>query len=145
VGGGHLSGIGAVLLDTCAAIWLMNGDPLSPESRAAITAAQTQNMGVFVSPISAWEIGILSARNRIQLAQAPEGWFDNLLALPGVRLAPMPPNILIASNFLPGSPPRDPADRIIAATARTYGHTLVTRNGELTSYANAGHIDLIAC
>lgn len=123
----------------------MNGDPLSPESRAAITAAQTQNTGVFVSPISAWEIGILSARNRIQLAQDPEVWFDKLLALPGVRLAPMPPRILIGSNFLPGSPPRDPADRLIAATARAYGHTLVTRNGELTSYANAGHIDLITC
>ena len=123
----------------------MNGDPLSPESRAAIAAAQSQNIGVFVSPISAWEIGTLSARNRIQLAQPPEVWFDKLLALPDVRLAPMPPSILIASNFLPGSPPRDPADRIIAATARAYGHTLVTRNGELTSYANAGHIDLIAC
>ena len=123
----------------------MNGDPLSPESRAAITAAQTQNMGAFISPISAWEIGTLSARNRIQLTQDPEVWFEKLLTWPGVRLAAMPPSISIASNFQPGSPPRDPADRIIAATARTYGYAIITRDGELTAYADAGHINLITC
>jgi PIN domain nuclease of toxin-antitoxin system len=134
-----------VLLDTCAAIWLANGDPISPESRAAIATAQAQNDGVFVSPISAWEIGILVARNRIQLSQQPDAWFERLLELPGVRLAPMPPGVLIASNFLPGSPPRDPADRIIAATARAYGYALITRNGQLGEYADAGHLELIAC
>jgi PIN domain nuclease of toxin-antitoxin system len=136
---------GPVLLDTCAAIWLMNGDPMSQESRSAISAAQTQNLGVYVSPISAWEIGTLAARNRIQLAQDPEAWFERLLELPGLRLAPMPPRILIACSLLPGSPPRDPADRIIAATTRTFGHTLITRNGELMLYAAAGHLDAIGC
>jgi len=123
----------------------MNGDPISPESRAAISEAQAQNAGVFVSPITAWEIGTLVSRNRIQLTQAPEAWFEELLELPGVRLAPMPPNILIASNFLPGSPPRDPADRIIAATARAYGYAVISRDGELSDYAGAGHVDFIAC
>lgn len=136
---------GSVLLDTCAAIWLMNGDPMSQQSRAAISAAQVENLGLYVSPISAWELGTLTARNRIQLALDPETWFERLLDLPGLRLAPMSPRVLIASSFLPGSPPRDPADRIIAATARTFGHTLITRNGELTVYATGGHLDLIGC
>jgi PIN domain nuclease of toxin-antitoxin system len=134
-----------VLLDTCAAIWLANGDPISSESRAAISTAQAENSGVFVSPISAWEIGLLVARNRIQLTQQPDVWFERLLELPGVRLAPMPPGVLIASSFLPGSPPRDPADRILAATARAYSYALITRNGDLSEYARAGHVDLIAC
>jgi PIN domain nuclease of toxin-antitoxin system len=134
-----------VLLDTCAAIWLMNGDPISAESRTAIAAAQTQNLGVFVSPISAWEIATLAARNRIQLTLNPETWFASLLRLPGVRLAPMTPGILIASAFLPGSPPRDPADRIIAATARGLDQNVITRNGELTKYAASGHLDTIGC
>ncbi|HEX3536669.1 MAG TPA: type II toxin-antitoxin system VapC family toxin [Stellaceae bacterium] len=134
-----------MLLDTCAAVWLMNGDPLSDICRAAIAAAQVTNIGVFVSPITAWEIGTLATRNRIQLTLAPQAWFDTLLEWPGVRLAPMPPMILIASNFLPGTPPRDPADRIIAATAREFGHTIITRNGELSGYAASGHIELIAC
>ena len=135
----------AILLDTCAAIWLVNGDPMTAQSRAAIAGAQASGAGVYVSPISAWEIATLVARNRLQLASSPTTWFDRLVALPGVRLAPMPPELLIASAFLPGSPPRDPADRIIAATARTYGQAIVTRDGELTLYAQAGHIVAIEC
>jgi PIN domain nuclease of toxin-antitoxin system len=134
----------AVLLDTRAAIWLINGDPMSPHSRAAITKAQA-GPGVFVSPISAWEITTLVARNRLLLTLAPEVWFARLIDLPGVRLAPMPPTLLIASAFLPGSPPRDPADRIIAATARAYDLAIVTRDSELIPYGKAGHVTTIAC
>jgi PIN domain nuclease of toxin-antitoxin system len=134
-----------VLLDTCAAIWLMNGDPMSADSRAAVTAAQTENVGIYVSPITAWEIATLVAKNRLQLTLSPEAWFDSLLRLPGVRVAPMPPKVLIASANLPGAPPKDPVDRIIAATGRTFGFSIITRNGELMLYASAGHIDAVAC
>jgi len=123
----------------------MNADPMSPQSIDAIAAAQTQNTGVFVSPITAWEIATLAARNRIQLSMSPEAWFSTLLALPGVRLATMPPEVLIASAGLPGLPPRDPADRIIAATAREFGYIVITRNDELSLYARAGHIEIVAC
>jgi PIN domain nuclease of toxin-antitoxin system len=134
-----------VLLDTCAAVWLVNGDRMTAASRRAIALAQASAAGVYVSPISAWEIATLVARNRLRLSRAPDVWFDQLLALPGVRLAPMPPEVLIASAFLPGRPPRDPADRIIAATGRAFGLAIVTRNGELTPYGRAGHIATIAC
>jgi len=60
-----------VLLDTCAALWLVNGDPVTAESRAAISTAQA-GPGVFVSPISAWEIGTLVARGRLVLSASPE-------------------------------------------------------------------------
>jgi PIN domain nuclease of toxin-antitoxin system len=133
-----------VLLDTCAAIWLMNGDPMSQESRQAIAAAQREG-AVAVSPITAWEIATLAARGRLALTLAPASWFAALLRQPGIVLAPMPPEVLIASATLPGVPPRDPADRIIAATARHYGHVIVTRDGELLPYARARHLDAIAC
>jgi PIN domain nuclease of toxin-antitoxin system len=123
----------------------MNGQSMSPDSRESIKAASADNTGVFVSPISAWELATLVGRNRIRLAITPAAWFDALLRLPAVRLAPMPPNVLIDSVSLPGSPPKDPADRIIAATARAYGYAVITRDGELTHYARAGHIRLIAC
>jgi len=57
----------------------------------------------------------------------------------------MPPELLVASAFPPGTPPRDPADRIIAATARAYDLAIVTRDGELTLYAQAGHVVTIGC
>jgi PIN domain nuclease of toxin-antitoxin system len=134
-----------VLLDTCAAIWLVNGDPMSADSRASITAAQRGNLGVYVSPITAWEIATLVANNRLQLALSPEAWFDALLGLAGVRLAAMPPAVLIASAVLPGVPPQDPVDRIIAATSRAFRYPVITRDGELMGYARAGHIEAIAC
>ena len=135
----------SVLLDTCAAIWLMNGSPMSPASRDALRSAQTAHQGVFVSPITAWEIATLMRKNRMQFNRPPDVWFDTLLALPGVRLAPLTPAILIASALLPGSAPRDPADRIIAATGRAFGHTIITRDGELIPYAREGHIQAIGC
>lgn len=134
-----------MLLDTCAAIWLVNGDPLSAEAQITITTAQRGNAGVYISPMTAWEIATLVAKSRLQLALSPRAWFDTLLDLPGVRLAAMPPSVLIESATLPGRPPNDPVDRIIAATARTFRYSIITRDGELMLYARAGHVEAIAC
>jgi PIN domain nuclease of toxin-antitoxin system len=68
-----------------------------------------------------------------------------LLATPGLQLAALSPEILIASSFLPGRPPRDPADRIILATARDLGLTLVTRDRALLDYGEAGNVSVVAC
>jgi PIN domain nuclease of toxin-antitoxin system len=55
------------------------------------------------------------------------------------------PDILIASSFLPGKPPKDPADRILLATARDIGATLVTRDRALLKYGEEGQVSTIAC
>ena len=57
----------------------------------------------------------------------------------------MSPKVLIASASLPGLPPKDPVDRIIAATSRAFGYSIITRDGELMRYARAGHIEAISC
>ncbi|MGB9407938.1 MAG: type II toxin-antitoxin system VapC family toxin [Terracidiphilus sp.] len=137
--------VGPVLLDTCAAIWLMSGEPLSAPSRTAIRSARAENLGVYLSPFSAWEIGTLVAKGRLSLSLSPESWFDTLLAMPGVRLATLTPRLLISSTALPGTPLKDPADRIIAATARLYGYRLITRDGKLLDYAREGHILATKC
>ena len=134
-----------LLLDTCAAIWLTNGDKVSEHCVAAISACREAEEPIFVSPITAWEIGLLVARGRLSLLMPPQRWFDRLLQAPNVCLAEMPVDILIASSFLPGTPPNDPADRIIAATAREYGFVLVTRDHELQDYAAQGHIQSLLC
>lgn len=134
-----------LLLDTHAALWVANSEPVSEEAVAAFKDAADRALPVLVSPITAWEIGMLVARNRISLAVSPLDWFNRLLKLGGVELAAMPPSVLVASNFLPGEPPRDPADRIIAATAREGSYQLVTRDRELLSYAEVGHLRAIRC
>jgi len=134
-----------VLLDTCAAIWLMSQAPLSTASRSAIRTAQSANLGVYLSPFTAWEIGTLVSKGRLQLTLSPEVWFETLVALPGVRLGALTPQVLISSTALPGSPPSDPADRIIAATARLFGYRVITRDSKLLDYAAQGHMLVTAC
>ena len=88
---------------------------------------------------------MLAAKGRVQLTLSPEVWFETLLARPGVRLAGLTPKILLASTSLPGTPPTDPADRIIAATARVYGHMVITRDRKLLAYGQEGHIRVKPC
>ena len=134
-----------VLLDTCAALWLAGGEVMSDGSMATMRAAYEANVGIYVSPFSAWEIGTLVTKGKMKFAVSPEVWFENLLNLPGVRLAELTPKILLASTSLPGTPPADPADRIIAATARICGHVVVTRDRKLLDYARKGHLRVQAC
>jgi PIN domain nuclease of toxin-antitoxin system len=75
----------------------------------------------------------------------PERWFANLFEVPGVALAGMSPDLLIASSYLPGKPPRDPFDRILAATARELGATLITRDRALLEYGEQGHMAVVEC
>lgn len=134
-----------LFLDTNAAIWMMQDKPLARAAQNAINAALESPAGVFVSPITAWEVGQLVSRNRLNLLATPGGWFQRLLATPGMRLADLTPDILIAASFLPGTPPRDPADRILLATARDLGATLVTRDREMLAYGEQGNVSMVAC
>ena len=85
------------------------------------------------------------AKNPLRLSLSAEAWLDALLGFAGVRFAPMPPKVLLASAGLPGVPLKDPVDRIIAATGRTHGYAVITRDGELRRYARGGHIELVEC
>jgi PIN domain nuclease of toxin-antitoxin system len=134
-----------ILLDTCAVIWLAHGDKLADEAVALLTKAAERGAPSYISPISAWEIGLLVSKQRLQLGTTPERWFSHLFNAPLVNLAEMPPHILIAASFLPGKAPRDPADRIIAATARDLGATIITRDRALLDYGSEGHIRTTAC
>lgn len=134
-----------LLLDTCAVIWIAEEAEISAETVDALARAQERRQLVYVSPITAWELGLLVARGRLSFLMPPERWFEQMLQAPGLALADLPPEVLIASSFLPGEPPRDPADRIIAATAREFGFTLVTRDKLLLAYAEQGHIRAICC
>ena len=133
------------LLDTCAAIWIMNGDPLRDPAATELPQALERNGRLVVSPITAWEIATLVAKKRILLTLRPEVWFSKLCDLPGVTLVDMPPSVLIASTSLPGKTPADPADRILIATAREFDYTLVTRDRLLLKYASSGYVRAMAC
>ena len=134
-----------LLLDTCALIWGMNDDRLDDDAVAALDAASDLGQPVYLSPITAWEIGLLVARGRLTITSRPESWFAEAVEVTGTKLAALPPDVLIESSFLPGEPPADPADRIIIATAREFGMRIVTRDRAILSYAEAGHAMALEC
>lgn len=137
----------AVLLDTCAAIWLNEKEAMTPAAVEMISVA-ARGDGVFVSPVTAWEVGLLAGRpaNR-PIAFHPDvrSWFARLMAQPAIRIAPLTMDIALESTNLPGEFHRDPADRFLIATARAIGATLVTRDDRILDYAKAGHARAIAC
>ncbi len=135
---------GPILLDTCAAVWLASGQ-LDRAGLEMLERAGSSSAGVWVSPITAWEVGLLASRNRIALRMPVRAWFAKLLAVPGANLSELSPDVLIAANELPGDLHKDPADRILAATARAFGYRLMTRDRPLLAYAAAGHMQAIAC
>lgn len=134
----------ALLLDTCAALWLMDGT-LQRKALATLTMAYNQGLGVYVSPITAFEVGQLARKGRFKSSLTPARWFERLIDAPGMVLAEMPPKVLIASSELPNFRPGDPVDRIIAATAREYGFTIVTRDAALLDYAQQGYLSVLEC
>lgn len=134
-----------LLLDTCAVIWLAEVESIALEATRVMEEAYEAGEGVYISPITAWEVGLLNSRGGLSLLIKPQLWFERLFKVLNFRLADMSPQLLIASSFLPGTPPRDPADRIIAATAREYGYKLVTRDRLLLTYAEQGHIQAVVC
>jgi PIN domain nuclease of toxin-antitoxin system len=134
-----------LLLDTCAAIWFAQDDEMSDAAYEALDHSFDIGAPVYVSPITAWEIGLLAARGRLGPLIAPQLWFRRLMSITGMALAEMSPEVLMASSYLPGKLPRDPADRILVATAREYGFQLMTRDRRILQYAEQGHIQAIAC
>jgi PIN domain nuclease of toxin-antitoxin system len=134
-----------LLLDTCACLWLMQGDRMSASSLQAIGAAQASRSGIYVSAITGWEVATLVRRGRYRLQVSAQTWFDRVVNLLGMRLAEITPEILIDATDLPGTPPPDPADRIIAATARHHGLVLVSRDRQLIDYGEQGHLRTLTC
>jgi len=133
-----------LLLDTCALMYI--GDGKLPQAAAdLLSQAWRTGVATFVSPISAWEIGLMASRGRFKSPDPPLRWFERMLTIPNMHLAELSPKVLFESSVLPGKPPRDPADRIIAATAREFGYAIVTRDRELLQYAKDGHLSALAC
>ena len=132
-----------IVLDTHVLIWAMDGERrLGTDATAAITAAaQVDEVGI--SAVTPWEIALLAERGRLRLTREVGAWIKAALALPGLRLIALEPEIAVDSARLPGTFHADPADRLIVATARQYGAPLFTADYAILSYAAGGHVQAI--
>jgi PIN domain nuclease of toxin-antitoxin system len=126
----------SLLLDTHVILWLDAGDPrLRRETRNAIDALWSAGGSVLVSSVSAWEIALLSDTGRISLDCPPEAWIERFLGRPGVSAVPLTWRASVGAYRLPNFERRDPADRLLVATAIELGCPLVTYDGALSEYA----------
>lgn len=118
-----------IVADTHALIWWIN-EPrnLSARAREAIDASPL----IGVSSITCFEVARLAARNRITIDVGAMDWLQNVLALDRITLLPVSVDIAVEAGYLPDSV-RDPADRIIVATARHHGVPLVTKDGRIAA------------
>lgn len=95
---------------------------------------------ILISEISLWEIAMLASKQRIQIAEPLEDWLEEVQRAPGIRSINLTPKIIADSVNLPGEFHADPSDRLIVATARVLGATLVTQDKLIQKYAKTGNV-----
>ncbi len=119
-----------LLLDTCALIWLgMGGGDLSEAARRRIEASPS----LYYSSISAWEFTRLVKEGKVELGVDMEKFLGDLSEQYGLAAIPVTDDVAIASAQLPDFH-RDPADRLIIATARIRNLTVVTGDRRFPQY-----------
>jgi PIN domain nuclease of toxin-antitoxin system len=125
-----------IVLDTHALIWWVSEPKrVAAKARRLIDAAVEGRRPVGVSAISIWEVAMLVARDRLAFTMSTELWISQVEALSLFTFIPVDQRIAMRSVHLADFPNRDPADRIIAATALGLGATLVTADARLRAYA----------
>ncbi len=128
-----------IILDTHIWIWWNQDSPkLTNFQKEVIDNSRTGGIGI--STISLLEISRLVNRGRLVLPKPLKEWFSIALAEEGIILIPISSGVAIESYSLPGEFHKDPADRIIVATARTYDCPLMTNDSNILSYP---HVKLI--
>jgi PIN domain nuclease of toxin-antitoxin system len=98
-----------------------------------------------ISVLSVWEVAMLESRGRITLSRSIDEWIDAALTAPGTRLVELTPAIALDSTRLPAELHGDPADRIIVATTRVLGGTLITFDDRILEYSSRGHVRTRNC
>lgn len=125
-----------IVLDTHAWLWWLSApDRLSDSATDAIGSASQ----IGVSTLSAWEVAMLVARGRIALDRDVSAWVDQGLADERVEALAPSAKVAVKAGLLDAKGfPGDPVDRLIYATARSLGATLITRDRAIRSFDTQG-------
>lgn len=129
-----------IVLDTHVLVWWVNGDEsLSKNAKAAI-ARELDGGQIIISAISAWEIAMLVEREKLVLSMDVGSWLATVAEIEAVRFLPLDVEIAVKSVDLPGEFHKDPADRMIVATARKLAVPLVTKDEKIHAYEHVKKI-----
>ena len=130
-----------IVLDTHILIWWVTAD-LTKLSPNAISAINQELAGgeIIISSITAWEIAMLIAKERIVISMDLNDWLSTIEQIEAVRFYAVENDIAVKSVVLPGEFHKDPADRMIVATARKLGCGLVTADEKILNYQHVKSI-----
>lgn len=129
-----------LLLDTSVWVWFLEGDERRLSEKSAEFLRQREQAGeLVVSDLSFWEVANESAKGKLPLSIDSALWLDEASGYGSITYAPIERTALIQSTRLSGSPPNDPMDRILIATAQLNGATLVTVDAKILEYARSEH------
>jgi PIN domain nuclease of toxin-antitoxin system len=132
-----------ILLDTNSFLWSSLGDSrLGESSRRQLETAQLQRE-LYLSPISVWEVAMLVDKGRLTLTSPTKEWVEQAAGSHDLRWAGLTAAIAADAGHLPGRIHRDPADRMIIATARSLNCPLLTADRKILDYAKAGHVQAL--
>ena len=120
------------LLDTHILLWWHEDQKRLSNQQLEVISAASEDCPLQVADISLWEIATLYSLGRIELTIPLREWLEDAVAPPLVRTRGVSPAIAAELNSLPDSFHRDPADRILVATARVYGATVLTNDRRIT-------------
>jgi PIN domain nuclease of toxin-antitoxin system len=119
-----------ILLDTHVVVWLASGEQrLSRSAQNAIEDARDRDQGLAISDFTLFELSLLFRKKQFHLATTPESF----LAEVELRfvILPITANIALQAVSLPAGYPKDPADRIIGATALVHDIPLLTADRDI--------------
>lgn len=119
-----------ILLDTHIAVWLAFDErKLSKAARSAILHERSMGGGLAISDITLLEITALFQKKRLELNGSLESFLQQLESR--FIVLPITGRACVRALALPSGYPKDPADRIIGATALVEGLSLITADGEI--------------
>lgn len=121
----------APLLDTHVWIWWLLGDDRLPKGWAAALDRLPEQDRPLLSDISLWEVATLVDLGRLTLHLPLDAWLARAAAPATVRRVAIGPDVVTVMNSLPSTFHRDPADRVIVATARALHRPLATCDGRI--------------
>jgi PIN domain nuclease of toxin-antitoxin system len=134
-----------VLVDTHVLVWWANGDPLPAKVITALTYAMDEGCLQF-SSVSFWEIGMLDSKKSYVFLPTFETWCQKAIRQSGASCLELTSNAAILSSRLPGDFHKDPADRLLVASAIDTGATFVTRDAKILDWAaQTGAMKVLAC
>lgn len=125
-----------LLLDTHVVLWLNSGDErLGEATRRTIDTAWKAGGRILISSVSVWEIAILVDKGFIELDLPVNEWVERFLDRPGLEAVALDHVTAARAYSLHHLEHRDPADRLLIASAIGLGCPLVTRDDRIRRFA----------